>query len=91
MQMHINTNPFLRPRYARFLTTAIMLGVGFLWYSLVLAEALQDQSRFYPRNFGLYAQSTRNLTHAILIDNPSGEKCYGEREETIAAWSTNGT
>jgi hypothetical protein len=35
-----------------------MLGVVFLWYSLVvLAEALQDQSRFCRRNFGLYVQS----------------------------------
>lgn len=37
-----------------------MLGVVFLWYSLVLADlakALQDQSRFCLRNFGLYAQS----------------------------------
>ena len=52
--MHINMGSF----FARGMpTTAIMLGVVFLWYSLVLAEALQDQSRFCRRNFGLYAQS----------------------------------
>jgi hypothetical protein len=55
--MHINMNLFLRPQYAQFLTTTIMLGVVVLWYSVVLAEALQDQSRFCVRNFGLYAQS----------------------------------
>ena len=34
-----------------------MLGVVFLLYSLVLSEALQDQSSFCRRSFGLYAQS----------------------------------
>ena len=58
MQMHINMNLFLRPRHVQFLTTATMLGAVFLWYSLVLAEALQDQSEFCSRKFGLYAQST---------------------------------
>jgi hypothetical protein len=57
-KIDINMNPFLRPQYAQFLTTTIMLGVVFLWYySIVLAEALQDQSRVCRRNFGLYAQS----------------------------------
>jgi hypothetical protein len=34
-----------------------MLGAAFLWYSLVLIVALQDQSRFSPGNFGTYARS----------------------------------
>ena len=56
--MHKN----MGPSSPEFLTTATMLGVIFLWYSLVLqvadlAEALQDQSRFCQRSFGLYAQS----------------------------------
>ena len=63
--MHINTNPFpfLHTPYAKFLTTVIMLGVVFLWHSLVLAEALQDQAKFYPRIFDLHAQSIHNTCY----------------------------
>jgi hypothetical protein len=35
----------------------MLLGAAFLWYSLVLIVALQDQSRFSQGNFGVYAQS----------------------------------
>jgi hypothetical protein len=34
-----------------------MLGATFLWYSLALIVALQEQSRFSHGNFDVYAQS----------------------------------
>jgi hypothetical protein len=34
-----------------------MMGAAFLWYSLALIVALQEQSRFSEGNFGAYAQS----------------------------------
>jgi hypothetical protein len=47
----------LRSRCTQFITTAIMLGTAFLCIALVLAEALQDHSRFSLGNFVAYAQS----------------------------------
>jgi hypothetical protein len=48
------------PRECRSFLAATNLGRRiqmhiFLWYSFVRAKAPQDQSRFCPRNFGLYA------------------------------------
>ena len=37
--------------------SVIMPGVAFLWYSLALIAALQEQSRFFQGNIGAYAQS----------------------------------
>jgi hypothetical protein len=51
-------NALLRPRYTKFIATAIMLGEVFLGCALVLAAALQDRSGFGLGNFVAYAQST---------------------------------
>jgi hypothetical protein len=55
--MYVNKKYFLRSRYTHFITTAIMLGVALLCCALVLAEALQDHSRFSLGSLVAYAQS----------------------------------
>jgi hypothetical protein len=57
--MHINLNPFLCPRNAQSLSYGhhVSSCSSFLVVFPCHSEALQDQSRFCPTNFGLYAQS----------------------------------
>jgi hypothetical protein len=54
--MHVNKKDFFAGDITQFIPTAIMLGVALLCCALVLAEALQDHSRFSLRNFVAYAQ-----------------------------------
>ena len=55
-QMHVNKKDFFARGITQFIT-AIMLGVALLCCALVLAEALQDHSRFSLGNFVAYAQT----------------------------------
>ena len=51
-------SPSLPPQYAQLLTTPVMLGAFLLWYSLIIAEALQGQTRFSSGKVGAYAQDS---------------------------------
>jgi hypothetical protein len=72
-----------------------MLGAAFLWYSLVLIVAMQDQSRSSQGNFGAYAQSPspadytlKNTCEKIAQSVSSKSQVfYPGKLEIVSLWS----
>ncbi len=59
--------PSLPPQYAQLLTTPVMLGAFLLWYSLIIAEALQGQTRFISGNVGACAKASSPADRKITV------------------------